>query len=166
VVANCSKVSDWSPSLAALFWLRMHLHQQAVGANHYHRARQNRNRHANARGMVGINDHWETTHSFEYRHGRHIEGVTRGCFKGADPALARLTSEFPHSTRNCAERDKSSKVAAMPRFKSTGRPQVPSRSSREKFSMLRAPTCTMSAYSATSSTSVSDMTSVMIARRV
>ena len=43
-------------------------------------------------------------------------------------------------------------VALGARFSSTGRPSRPSRFSNGKFCMFRAPTCSTSAYRATSAT--------------
>ena len=54
----------------------------------------------------------------------------------------------------------SSMVAVMPRLSSTGLPARPTACSRPKFCMLRVPIWSMSAYSATTSTSRASTTSV------
>ena len=54
----------------------------------------------------------------------------------------------------------SSYVAVRPRLSITGLPVAPTACSSAKFCMLRVPICSMSAYSATTSTSVTSSTSV------
>ena len=76
------------------------------------------------------------------------------------PRSQSTTSGFPSFMIYSAALSHSSSVAARPRFKSTGLPDLPTALSSPKFCMLRAPICSMSAYAATRSTASTVVTSV------
>ena len=78
------------------------------------------------------------------------------------PRSHSTTSWLPPASRYSAASSHSFTVADGPRFSSTGLRIVASWRSSAKFCMLRAPTCSMSAYSQISSTSSVLITSVTI----
>src|SRR5499433_858105 len=82
------------------------------------------------------------------------------------PRSHRMTSGVPAERMYSAERRNSWMLVAMPRLRRTGLPISPTRRSRVKFWMLRAPIWRMSLYWATSSTLSVSSTSVTTGRPV
>ena len=78
------------------------------------------------------------------------------------PRSHSTMSRLPRCAMYSAAISHSSIVALMPRLSMTGLPQPPTACSSGKFCMLRVPTCSMSAYDATRSTSDEETTSVTI----
>ncbi len=76
------------------------------------------------------------------------------------PRSHSTMSRLPRCAMYSAAISHSSYVAAKPRLSSTGLPAAPTACSSGKFCMLRVPTCSMSAYRQTTSTSVWSTTSV------
>ncbi len=77
------------------------------------------------------------------------------------PRSHRMICELPAEAMYSAAISHSSIVAPNPRLSITGRPARPHASSSEKFCMLRVPIWRMSAYSATMSTWLGSITSVI-----
>ena len=82
------------------------------------------------------------------------------------PRSQSTMSRLPRCATYSAAISHSSYVAVMPRLSITGRPAEPTACSSAKFCMLRVPTCSMSAHSATSGTSAASTTSVTTGRPV
>ena len=82
------------------------------------------------------------------------------------PRSQRITLGLPAARMYSAESRNSWIVVAMPRLSRTGLPISPTRRSREKFWMFRAPIWRMSLYSATTSTLSVSSTSVTTGRPV
>lgn len=78
------------------------------------------------------------------------------------PRSHSTMSRLPRWATYSAAMSHSSMVAVMPRFSMTGLPAAPTACSSAKFCALRVPTCSMSAYDATSATSWASTTSVTI----
>ena len=66
------------------------------------------------------------------------------------PRSHRITSSAPLASRYSADMSRSRTLAPMPRLSITGLPMAPTRRSRSKFCMLRAPICSTSTSSAIS----------------
>ena len=82
------------------------------------------------------------------------------------PRSQRMIWLLPTDAMYSAAISHSSMVAPKPRLSITGRPARPQASSSEKFCMFRVPIWRMSAYSATMSTWLGSMTSVITGRPV
>ena len=76
------------------------------------------------------------------------------------PRSQSTTSRLPRWAMYSAAISHSSTVAVMPRLSRTGLPASPTACSSPKFAMLRVPTWSMSACSATTATSRASTTSV------
>ncbi len=82
------------------------------------------------------------------------------------PRSQRTTWRLPRATMYSAAISISLRVALIPRLRRTGRRSSPTASSSEKFCMLRAPICSISAPSATIARLSTSLTSVTTGRPV
>jgi hypothetical protein len=82
------------------------------------------------------------------------------------PRSQSMIWALPSASMYSAQLSHSSSVEYMPRLSSMGLPDFPASRRREKFCILRAPICSMSAYSPTQLTSRVSITSVTMGRPV
>ena len=88
MASNPAEVSDCSPSLQALSGLGWTSTMRPSAPAATRDTRQGRNQVAMAGGVAGVGDDGQVRDLLEQRNGGYVEGVARGCFKGANAALA------------------------------------------------------------------------------
>ena len=129
--------------------------------------RQRLDQPALAGGVRRVDDDRQVGQVVEHRDRGQVERVAGEGLERPDAPLAQDDVRVAgRLTMYSAAISHSSIVAPKPRLSITGRLARPPASSSEKFCMLRAPTWRMSAYSATMSTWLGSMTSVMTGRPV
>src|SRR5271170_6723617 len=119
----------------------MHFNQQRIRPGGHRRSRHRRNLVASPRPVRRVRRHRQMRQLVNNRNRGNIHRVPRVSLKRPNPALAQN-----HAIMYSADNRSSSKVAAIPRFTSTGFRTFPNSRSRLKFCMFRAPSWRISTY--------------------